>query len=43
MHNRAFCDCLDRDNSRGRAFRGKLRRNKTMIKILFICHGIPVS
>ena len=21
------------------AFRGKLRRNKTMIKILFICHG----
>ena len=22
-----------------RAFRGKTRRNKTMIKILFICHG----
>lgn len=23
-----------------RAFRSKTRRNKTMIKILFICHGI---
>ena len=22
-----------------RAFRGKTRRNKTMIKVLFICHG----
>ena len=22
LHNRAFCDCRDRDDSRGRAFRG---------------------
>nr|DAT48824.1 MAG TPA: hypothetical protein [Caudoviricetes sp.] len=49
LHNRAFCDCRDRDDSRGRAFRGNSRRNKTMIKIqetpvaiLFICHGTPV-
>ena len=26
-------------NNPGREFRGKTRRNKTMIKILFICHG----
>lgn len=26
-------------SSQNRAFPGKLRRNKTMIKILFICHG----
>lgn len=26
-------------SSQNRAFPGKLRRNKTMIKILFVCHG----
>nr|DAQ16509.1 MAG TPA: Glutaredoxin arsenate reductase [Caudoviricetes sp.] len=25
-----------------REFRGKTRRNKTMIRVLFICHGTPV-
>lgn len=28
-----------RNSSQNRAFRGKTRRTKTMIKILFICHG----
>lgn len=28
-----------RNPSQNRAFRGESRRNKTMIKILFICHG----
>ena len=28
-----------RQSLQNRAYRGKTRRNKTMIKILFICHG----
>nr|DAU09105.1 MAG TPA: Glutaredoxin arsenate reductase [Caudoviricetes sp.] len=26
-----------------RAFRGKTRRNKIMIKVLFVCHGRTVE
>nr|DAQ16491.1 MAG TPA: Protein tyrosine phosphatase [Caudoviricetes sp.] len=51
LHLALFCQDVSqythftnpRNPLQNRAFRGKTRRTKTMIKVLFICHGRTVK